>query len=97
MVNIEEKHLKILRDILKKYPYTFYTYGSRATGKNRKFSDLDLCYKEKIPAKIILQLEEELDESDIPFRIDLVFWNDMSESFKELIEKDLIPLTYSSG
>ena len=92
MVAVEKRHLGILKDILKKYPYTFYAYGSRATGKNRKYSDLDLCYREEIPTKIISDIREELEESDIPFRVDLVFWNDMPEGFQKLIEKDLTPL-----
>ena len=93
MVTIEKKHLELLKRILKKYPYNFYAYGSRVTGKNRKYSDLDLCYKEEIPTKIILDIKEELEESDIPFRVDLVYWDDMPEGFQKLIEKDLKPLT----
>ena len=92
MVSIEKKHLEILKSILKKYSYTFYVYGSRVTGKNRKYSDLDLCYREIIPTKIISDIREELEESDIPFRVDLVYWNDMPEGFQKLIEKDLKPL-----
>ena len=92
MVTLEEKHLKILKSILKKYSYRFYIYGSRAKGKSRKYSDLDLCYREKIPTKIILDIREELEESDIPFRVDLVYWNDMPESFQKLIKKDLIQI-----
>ena len=56
-------------------------------------SDLDICYREEIPTKIISNIIEELEESDIPFRVDLVYWHDMPESFQKLIEKDLIPLT----
>ena len=93
MVTIEKKHLELLRIILKEYPYNFYAYGSRVTGKNRKFSDLDLCYKEEIPTTILLDIQEKLEESDIPFRVDLVFWNDMPEGFQKLIEKDLKSLT----
>ena len=93
MVTIEKKHLEILKSILKKYSYTFYAYGSRVTGKNRKYSDLDLCYREEIPTKIISDIREELEESNIPFRVDLVYWNDMPEGFQKLIEKDLKPLT----
>ena len=92
MVTIEKKHLEILKNIFKKYPYTFYAYGSRVTGKNRKYSDLDLCYKEEIPTTILLDIQEKLEESDLPFRVDLVFWDDMPEGFQKLIEKDLKPL-----
>lgn len=93
MVNIEKKHLEILKNVLKKYSYTFYAYGSRVTGNNRKYSDLDLCYRETIPSKIILDITEELEESDIPFRVDLVYWNNMPEGFRKLIEKDLIVIS----
>ena len=93
MVNVEERHLRILKAILQKYPYRFYAYGSRAKGKNRKYSDLDLCYKDDIPTKVILDIQEELEESDLPFRVDLVFWESMSSGFQKLIEKDLVPLT----
>ena len=92
MVIIEKKHLEILKNILKKYSYNFYAYGSRVTGENRKYSDLDLCYREEIPTKIISDIREALEESDIPFRVDLVYWNDMPEGFQKLIEKNLTPL-----
>lgn len=93
MVSIEKKHLEILKSILQKYSYTFYAYGSRVTDKNRKYSDLDLCYREKIPRKVISDIQEELEESDLPFRVDLVYWDDMPGGFQKLIEKDLVVLS----
>lgn len=69
---MEEKYLKILTSILSRYPYTFYMLGSRTTPCARKLSDVDLFYKEKIPDDILLQLETELEESDLPFTVDLV-------------------------
>ncbi|CAG8690029.1 10011_t:CDS:2 [Gigaspora margarita] len=62
----------ILKKILNKYPYTFYAYGSRVKGTARKFSDLDLCYQEEIPREVIYQIKEELEESDLPFIVELV-------------------------
>ena len=93
MKNIEEKHFKIVKNILKKYPYTFYAYGSRVKGNNRKFSDLDLCYRENIPMKIIAEIRENLEASSLPYRVDLVFWNDLSSRFQKLIEGDLFLIT----
>ena len=92
MIDIEEHHLNIIRGIVRKYSYIFYVYGSRAKKKARKNSDLDLCYKEKIPGKVISDIKDLFEESDIPFRVDLVYWNDMPEGFQKLIEKDLTPL-----
>jgi len=31
-IQLEDKHLKIVKDILSKYPYQFYAYGSRVKG-----------------------------------------------------------------
>ncbi len=93
MINLEENHLKILKEILSKYSYTFYLFGSRSKEKYSKFSDVDLCYKENIPDKIIRDIRFELEDSNLPLFVDLVYWNDMPESFQKLIEKDLTPLT----
>ena len=51
MIKIEEKDFRLLKQILSKYPYQFYTYGSRVKGTARQFSDLDLCYLEKVIGK----------------------------------------------
>ena len=63
---------KILTQILSKYPYHFYAYGSRVKGTARKYSDLDLCYQEEIPSYVLVKIENELEESDLPFIVELV-------------------------
>ena len=90
MIYLEKKHEKIVRDILKKYPYTFYIYGSRAKGTHRPHSDLDICFKESIPLSIQAQIEEEFTESDLPFEVDFSDYNLMQESFKDRIKKSLV-------
>ena len=92
MINIEEKYLKTLKNILKKYPYKFYAFGSRVKGDNRKYSDLDICYKENIPTNVLLDIRDELENSDLPFRVDLVFWNNFSSGYKKLITSYLTPI-----
>ena len=72
MLQLEEKDYQILQQILSKYPYQFYAYGSRVKGTARKFSDLDVCYQEEIPISVISQIREELEESDLPFMVELV-------------------------
>ena len=72
MLQLEIKHQKIVREILSKYPYRFYAYGSRAKGTARQLSDLDLCYQEDIPDAVAFQIEEEFKESNLPFMVELV-------------------------
>lgn len=87
---MKERHWKIVSDILAKYPYQFYAYGSRAKGTAREFSDLDLCYFENIDHRTIFNLKEELAESDLPFVVELVKWNNMRPFFQESIKNDLV-------
>ena len=62
MLQIETRHLEIINSILSKYPYNFYAYGSRVKGTSRKYSDLDLCYREEIrrahPGQVFEDSEE---------------------------------------
>ena len=87
---MEARHWKIVQDILKKYPYTFYAFGSRAKGNPRRFSDLDLCYCENIPTCDLLQIEEDFEESDLPYKVDLIDWQGCDATFQSLIYKDLL-------
>ena len=72
VIRMNKVDLKILKQILSKYPYRFYAYGSRVKGTARKFSDLDLCYQEDIPLNVISHIRAELEESDLPFFVELV-------------------------
>ena len=92
-MKIAAHHYIIVQDILSKYPYKFYAFGSRAKDKARLTSDLDLCYKESIPALIIAEIENLFEESNLPFKVDLIDWKRCSEDFKKLIEQDLVPIT----
>jgi predicted nucleotidyltransferase len=56
---MEERHLEIVQDILNKYPYTFYAFGSRVKGTHKRFSDLDLCIKDPIPLRVKGQIDED--------------------------------------
>lgn len=96
MLFLEDKHKKIIWDIIKKYPYTFYAFGSRTTGKNRRFSDLDIFLKESITTSDLLNLKEDLENSNLPFTIDIVESKYCKEEFTEIIKKDLIELNKNS-
>ncbi|CAJ0747798.1 1571_t:CDS:2, partial [Entrophospora sp. SA101] len=62
----------VLYEILSKYPYQFYAYGSRAKGTARRISDLDICYYDNIPSSVICEMREEFTESNLPFEVELV-------------------------
>ncbi len=92
MIHMEERHKKIVADILQKYPYTFYVYGSRAKGTHRPTSDLDICFTDQIPLAIQAHIEEDFELSDLPFHVDLSDYNLMDSSFQDRIKKDFVLL-----
>lgn len=86
---MDDRHLVIVKDILKKYPYTFYAFGSRVRGTEKKLSDLDLCFIEDIPGNIRSHIDEDFENSDLPYKVDVVDWHACDENFKSLIRTDL--------
>jgi predicted nucleotidyltransferase len=84
------KHAKIIQDILSRHPYAFFAFGSRVKGTHKEFSDLDLCYKENISDSVIATLQHEFEQSDLPFKVDIVAWNRCAPEFQQHIADDLI-------
>lgn len=89
MLHLKANHYQIVQQILSRYPYQFYAYGSRVKGTARKLSDLDICYQDELTDATAFQIEEEFKESDLPFAVELVAWKDMKPSFQAMIKKDL--------
>lgn len=89
MIHLEKRHLQIILDILSKYPYTFFAFGSRVRGTQKPFSDLDLCVEEDLPELTKCYLQAEFDESDLPFKVDIIEWNKISKDFQQMIKNDL--------
>ncbi|MEK6734848.1 MAG: nucleotidyltransferase domain-containing protein [Pseudomonadota bacterium] len=91
-LSLEDKHYQILMDILQKYPYHFYAFGSRVKGNARKLSDLDIAVDNEISINDLANLEEDFTESDIPFKVDIISLNEIPPSFYKIIEKDLVKI-----
>lgn len=101
MINLEEKYLNQVKEILfknlKNTNIKVFAFGSRTKQNYRQYSDLDLALKmgdKIIDSKILMNLKYDFEESLIPIRVDVLDLNDISESFKKCIEKDLTELDY---
>ena len=86
------QQLRIITNIVSRYPYPFLAFGSRAKGTHKEYSDLDLCYQVDIPDLVIGELMEDFEESDLPFKVDIVAWKRCSPEFQRIIQDDLVPL-----
>lgn len=69
-----------------------YLFGSRAKGNYHKTSDIDIAIdnKQKIDRKIISQIKNAIDSLNIPYTIDIVDLNNVSETLKKQLERDKI-------
>lgn len=92
MLDIAEKHLKTIKRILAEYvgDCEVRAFGSRVSGTAKDYSDLDLAIigKIKIKRKTRMLLREAFEESDLPFRVDVIDYNAIQETFREIIEKN---------
>lgn len=63
-------------------------FGSRIAGVAKKYSDFDLIIigNEKITRKVMVGLKEAFEESKLPFRVDVLDWHAISESFRKVIK-----------
>lgn len=95
-ISLSPKEKDILIQILNRYipGIPVFGYGSRSTGKSKPFSDLDLVIKSNTSISIdtMANLKETLSESDLPFRVDIQVWADLSQEFQQSISRDLISL-----
>lgn len=66
-----------------------WAYGSRVKRCSTPRSDLDLVvFSTPEQRDQVVELHEALDESDLPFRVDLFVWDSMPDEFREEIETD---------
>ena len=85
VVAILEKHLSGIQ---------VRVYGSRARGKAKPFSDLDLCLMNEQPLSFdqICTLMDAFSESDLPFTVDVTQWAVASGEMRRRIEREAVVL-----
>ena len=79
--------LGILRDDAPQ-PCRVYAFGSRVQGSARRFSDLDLAFDAGRPLTLReeARLFDAFDESDLPWRVDVVDLVTCSDGFRRQVE-----------
>jgi uncharacterized protein len=61
-----------------------YLFGSWASGTQRRASDIDLAIEAPtpLPAAVLARLREALEESHVPYRVDVVDLAEVDDSFR---------------
>jgi uncharacterized protein len=96
-VDLPPGDLAILLNVLRTHlpPGTsIWVFGSRATGAARRYSDLDLALlgDQRLDLDMLGQLKEELSQSDLTIKVDLVDLQAIDPAFRRMIEGDMVPL-----
>jgi predicted nucleotidyltransferase len=72
-----------------------WVFGSRATGRARPYSDLDLAIDagRRLTLDEIARLGEAFSDSDLPYKVDLVDWEDIDDRWRPMIVAERVPLS----
>jgi len=92
VIDIRPADLETVREILRRHVpgYEVLAFGSRVRWTARDYSDLDLAIRsdKPIPSKIISAIKEELSESNLPMRVDVLDMASVDEKFRRIIEEE---------
>jgi len=102
VIDIETGHRRIVLDILRQQlprGTRIWVFGSRVTGRARRYSDLDLALDAGRPLTVdeTAILRETFDECDLPYRVDIVDWHAIGDDFRKTIEASLLPLAEAAS
>ena len=81
---------RIVLEGLKGHRAKVYLFGSRATGEAWRWSDIDVAVLplEPLPMGLLGEISEALEESTVPYNVDLVDLSVADLSFRERVERE---------
>lgn len=94
----------MILDILRKYlpvGVKVWVFGSRADWTTRDSSDLDLALEgdSALDYGVMVALETAFEESDIPYKVDVIDLNQVTDGFRQIVDaqKIIFPITKDRG
>jgi type I restriction enzyme S subunit len=71
-----------------------WVFGSRATGRARRYSDLDLVIdaSRRLTLDDFARLTEAFSDSDLPYRVDVVDWLGVEDRWRQAIAPERLRL-----
>lgn len=78
---------RILREVLGEAKVTVYLFGSWARGDATSVSDIDLAIEshDPLPLGTLARLRERLEDSRVPYRVEVVDLNEVDPAFRRRI------------
>ncbi len=91
MIDAAPEYLQTIARILAKHVpgCEIRVFGSRVNGTAKKYSDLDLAVvgKTRMAPDVPWRLKEAFEMCDLPFRVDVVDWEALSDDFRNVIAR----------
>lgn len=101
MLDLRPTELQEVQHILQKHlpNTTVLAFGSRVEGRAKPYSDLDLAVIEQaaITDQVWTELLADFEDSNLPFRVDLLNWKDLPAQMQQSILQHAIPITNQAG
>ncbi len=81
---------KIVLRRLRGHPARVYLFGSRARGDARHWSDIDVAVlaRKPLPGGLLSEIREELEESSVPYTVDVVDLAEAGAQFRSGVERE---------
>ena len=91
------EHVRMVHDILRKHlpsNIRVWVFGSRACWITKRYSDLDLALEGdcKLDYDVLYKLEYAFDEFDLPYKVDVIDLNRVSNGFRQIVDSHKIIL-----
>ena len=101
-IDLPADHKQLVLNILRMHlpPSTkAWVFGSRATGRARRYSDLDLAIDAGRPLALdeIAGLTEAFSDSDLPYKVDIIDWHNIDARWRQTILAERVALTEVSS
>lgn len=91
MIDATPDEINIIKKILHEHVPNreVRVFGSRILGTSKPYSDIDLVLMcdEKIDLNIIFKLKDAFEFSTLPYRVDVVDWQRISQDFQAIINQ----------
>ena len=95
-LHVSARHRRVLEALLREHlpDVEVWAYGSRVNGRSHDGSDLDLVLRgpglEEVPLDLLMDFEDAVRESTIPFLVEARDWARLPERFHREIEREYV-------
>ncbi|MEI6462100.1 MAG: nucleotidyltransferase domain-containing protein [bacterium] len=96
---MDNKDLEFIKTVIRKYlnnsENSVFIFGSRAIGNYKKYSDYDIGIEgKKLDLLKQSYIEEEFENSNFPYTVDIVDFNQVTDRFRNIAKTKIIPIKY---